>query len=366
MNLESHLSEMPATEAEALRLVLERLRQLPQRIPSAGLQDRVMQAVRAERTRCRRQSLWQPAAMLAAGLLILATLVIWRQSGDLPGDADTLWLARQQAQDGSWNPALSGGDPAYRPALTALAALALAQAPDAPRWREQISRACHALHAMQNHDGTFGGAGRVQSYNQAIATYALGRLLPYAPATRPALDAAVARGSALQSAEGGWDYENNSSGNAALTAWQVRAMAAAAGHGVAGAHMPLRKGLLWLRGMTREDGSVAYHRNAATTSEGLTALAAHTLISSGAAFEGLPELGRRMVATLSARPGQVADCYRDYARTLAFASSGARAEARSVRQAMLARLRAGESDQWDKVGGALYTHALAALSTGVE
>ena len=168
--------------------------------------------------------------------------------------APAAWLAACQEADGAWQPARHGGDPAYRPALTALAALALARDP-ADRFREGVRRATDALVALQTADGAFGGEGRVRAYNQAIAAYALATLAPHGPATAAALERAVAFSRAGQSAEGGWDYEAGSEGNTAVTAWQVRALAAAAERGVGQANIPLRKGLRWLRGAARSPGS---------------------------------------------------------------------------------------------------------------
>ena len=128
--------------------------------------------------------------------------------------------------------------------------------------------------------------------------------------------------------------------------------------------MPLRKGLRWLRGSTREDGSVAYHRESATRSDSLTALAAYTLITAGGAFPGLPALGRRVADSLRAPSAseEGADCYRDYAKALALESAGAGVRAEAVRRQMVARQKAGCRDQWAPVGGRLYTTALSILA----
>jgi len=57
------------------------------------------------------------------------------------------------------------------------------------------------------------------------------------------------------------------------------------------------------------------------------------------------------------------DCYRDYAKVMAFEAAGARRQADVVRGDMLKRQVAGDSDQWDGVGGKLYTTALTALAS---
>ncbi|MDD2461239.1 MAG: hypothetical protein PHT98_09210, partial [Kiritimatiellae bacterium] len=378
MNLNAHLSELPAAEAAAFRTLVARLQAAPQREPAPQLASRILAAVASERTQrptlnaqpittnhkpvTSNYRLWRWAAALAAGLLAALTLFD-RPAAPQPADpaADpAAWLAASQEADGAWQPARHGGDPAYRPALTALAALALARDP-ADRFREGVRRAAAALVAMQAADGAFGGEGRVRAYNQAIATCALATLAPHGPAAAAALERAVACSRAGQSAEGGWDYEAGSEGNAAVTAWQVRALAAASERGVGQANIPLRKGLRWLRGAARGAGGVAYHRGSAGRSESLAALAAYTLMTSGRSFEGLPALGRNLTAALSAADG-AADCYRDYAKVMAFESAGDTARAEAVRGGMLHRRQAGAQDPWEPIGGTLYTCAFTALA----
>jgi hypothetical protein len=372
MKLETHLDERAAPEAAALRTVVARLRAAPEREPSAGLAGRILAAVDAERAGGGRRPIWRiaarprwmgAAAALAAGLLAAVTLFDWQPCPGGADQADAAWIAACQEADGTWDPDRHGGAPSYRPALTALAALALAREP--VRHAAGIDRACGALAALQTADGAFGGAGRAQYYNQALAMYALAALGSQRPCVRAALDKAVRFSRDRQSAEGGWDYVAGSEGNAAVTAWQVRALACAAERGVPEAGVPLRKGLRWLRGAARADGSVAYHRTSGARSESLAALAAHTLMTSGRPFPELPALGRHVAAALRTEPAagaDGADCYRDYAKVLAFESAGEAERAEAVRGGMRRRLRAGGCDQWQGVGGALYTHALAALA----
>jgi hypothetical protein len=366
---------LPAQEADALRAVVRRLLAVPPREPSAGLPARVQAAVQAERaeragprlTRRLAESPFQPwwgAAAAASVAVLLGVASLFHGPACGTGAEDGLgWLAGQQEADGTWDPARHGGDPAYRPAVTALAALALARDP-AARHAERVGRACDALAGLQTPGGTFGGAGRAESYNLAIVTYALAALDLPRPQVKAALGRAVAYTRAAQSAEGGWDYEPGSEGNAAVTAWQVRALACASERGVAQADVPLRKGLRWLRGVARADGSVAYHRGSDARSESLSALAAHTLMTSGKPFPGLPALGRRMAASLSAGPagGADADCYRDYVKVLAFESAGEGGQAAAVRGGLIKRRQSGGPDQWQSVGGTPYAYALTALT----
>ena len=369
MRLEAHLNDLAAPEAAAFRALAARLRTLPERVPSSDLTGRILAAVEQEKSRKRTffrtpAPWWGAAAAAAAAGLIAAVSLITPPdpSGGSGPDSGTAWLAANQEADGTWNPSRHGGAAEYRPALTALAALALARAPDA--YAENIRRACAALAALQTPEGAFGGTGRAQLYNQAITTYALASLDARRADLKPVLERAVGFIGARQSAAGGWDYEEGSEGNAAVTAWQVRALACAGEQGVALTDTPLRKGLRWLRRSTRGDGSVAYHRASVTRSESLTALAAYALITAGKAFPQLPELGRLAAGSLSAdgTPPTAADCYRDYVKVLAFDSAGSSQQADQVRQQMAACASAGHPDQWATVGGKLYTTALTALA----
>ncbi len=369
MNFSTHMNELAPADAAAFSALAGCLRAMPGREPSAGLTDRILSAVDTERGLDRRRFLMPSPwwGTLAASLIAALSLIaVYQQRTRAPASEQpdgAAWLAASQEPDGTWSPTKHGGAEAYRPALTALSALALDRAPGG--FAPQIQRACDALAALQGADGAFGGEGRARLYNHAITTFALATLCPKHPALKPALERALAYVSAQQTAQGGWDYEPRSEGNAAVTTWQVRALACAEAQGFEAAKTPLRKGLRWLRGAARDDGSIAYHRASTACSDSLTALAAYALITAGKAFPGLPELGRHAAGSLSAAPEKaaVADCYRDYAKVLAFESSGAAARAETVRRQMLAQQKAAQPDQWESVGGKLYTTALTALAS---
>ncbi len=368
MNFELHMNELDPADAAAFRALATRLRAAPGREPSPELEGRILAAVEEERRRARRRfrvpSPWWGAAAAAA---LVAALTLFRLPergracrSAAPAEAGVAWLATSQEADGTWSPARHGGAESYRPALTALAALALDR--DAAAYPERVGRACAALAALQGGDGAFGGDGRARLYNQAITTFALATLCGRHPEARPALGRALGFVAARQTAQGGWDYEPGSEGNAALTAWLVRALACAEKQGFSQARTPLRKGLRWLRGAARDDGSIAYHRGSASRSDSLTALAACALITAGQPYPELPPLGRHAAGALRTSAEPSADCYRDYAKILAFESAGARAQAEQVRSRMLAQQRAALTDQWAAVGGRLYTTALTALA----
>lgn len=369
MNLAKHMNELVPEDAAAFNALAGRLRAAPEREPSAGLADRILSAVDAERGRNRRRfrapAPWWGTLLAASLAIALSLLSVYQCRNRVAARAGLpdgyAWLAASQESDGTWSPARHGGSEIYRPALTALSALALDRAGG---YGPQIQRACDALTALQAPDGSFGGEGRVGLYNQAITTFALASLCSRHPSLKTSLGRALAGVAARQTAQGGWDYEAGSEGNAALTAWQVQTLACAEAQGFDAAKIPLRKGLRWLRGAARDDGSIAYHRGSAARSDGLSALAAYALITAGKDFPGLPELGRHVAGSLTtaAQVPAVADCYRDYAKVLAFESAGAKAQAETVRHQMVARQTAALPDQWESVGGKLYTTAFAALA----
>ena len=370
MNLSTHLETLKPVETEAFRSLVKRLCDRPEQEPSEGLTARVMATVVAERGRTQHRRPWWGVA--AAVLIISLTLAILRfTAGPLdatptPGDP-LAWLAQSQESDGTWSPARHGGAEAYRPALTALSALALASAPASTRYTHQVERACAALRALQPPEGVFRGSGREQAYNQVMTSYALTRLYSSYPQLKSVVQRAVAYSSQQQSAEGGWDYEAGSAGNAALTSWQVRMLAEAKQHGFSEAETPLRKGLRWVRGSMQDDGHVAYHRGSRSRSESLDALAAYALMTAGKTYPGLGQLGRQVADRLApASVDETADCYRDYAKSLALDSAGARKQAEQIRRQMIAHQSAGSRDQWQGVGGRLYTTALTCLAANTH
>jgi len=367
MDITAHLGELQESEAQAFREIVRLLRARPEVEPSPDLHDRVL-AQLPERTR-RSVMWWRWGAPLAASLAVLLALAgLLNLPSHTTSDAneDIRWLAENQEADGTWDPARHGGAEAFRPALTALSVLALQT--DAASFnhnghnglhkghKEQIEKALTALTALQTDDGAFGGdSSQAKLYNLAMATYTLAQAQHSSTAT---LSRAIACIRANQQPDGSWTYATTHEGNAAITAWMTRALARAEAHGNAGASIPLRKGLRWLRDNVRDDGRMAYHP-ASAPSDTLTALSAHSLIEAGKVFPDLQALGIRMTDAINVQPSDTTDCYRDYAKILAFESAGKTAKAESVRQQL--RQNPRSQDQWRIAGGQLYTAALTTL-----
>jgi len=371
MTSETQLNELNPVDQEALTALVQRLRHaLPDREPTAELPVRILAAVAAERARERaplvRKVWWRLRAsarikvVCAAALTVLALtplvrLCLFTETGDV----DLHWLAQHQDGDGSWNPARYGGAEAYRPALTALALLALNK--DSNRYEEQIEKAVVALQNMQAEDGSFGGVGQARYYNQALTLASMAHM----PATQPGVAQLLAR--AVQAADqwqlvsGGWDYLSSTEGNAALTSWFVQGLARAEAQGIAGASRPLRKGLRWLSKVARDDGTIAYHTDSVGSSDSLNALAAYTLMVSGRNFNGLPALGERVAGAISASASSH-DSYRDFSKYRAFQAAGQVQKANQVRAELAQRQHSGVADIWQSVGGQVYLAALSALT----
>lgn len=372
--LADHLRELSAADAESFSGVIAALRGFETAQVSDGFSDRVMAAVKASEKRRGRRifcqfkplSPWHFLKLAACLVLALAAAAFWAEkmasAKTVAEPRDVAWLLSTQEPDGSWDPAKHGGSAAYRPALTALSALALARN-DGARCQSAIRRACRALTVSQQPSGCFGGVGRQEQYNHAITTFALASLAPRFPEVRPAVEKALEFMRSSQSAGGGWDYIDNSDGNTALTAWNLRALACAEKQGFPAAKGLRCKGLRWLRNAVRSEGRVVYHADSRESeSESLTALAAYALMDAGGQYPELERLGRLVAGRLTAEAGCGTDCYRDYAKALAFAAAGDAAQSRRMAERLRSESSGTDDDAWWTVGGRLYTSSLTILA----
>ncbi|MBQ9431760.1 MAG: hypothetical protein IJU44_09440 [Kiritimatiellae bacterium] len=372
--LADHLLELPRADAESFSGVVAALRGFQSAQVSEGFSDRVMAAVKASEKREDRRiyrqfkpvSPWHFLKIAACAILALSALAFladrWFSSNAVAEKRDVAWLLSAQEPDGSWDPAKHGGSAAYRPALTALSALALARE-GGTQCQAAISRACHSLAASQLPSGCFGGTGRQEQYNHAITTFALASLAPQFPEVRPVVAKALEFMRSSQRAAGGWDYVDNSDGNTALTAWNLRALACAEKQGFSEARTLRCRGLRWLRNAVRSEGRVVYHTDSRESeSESLTALAAYALLDAGGQYPELERLGRVVAGRLTVAEDSGTDSYRDYAKALAFAAAGESAQSRRVAERLRSTPSATDDDAWGMVGGRLYTSALAILA----
>lgn len=390
----AHCTEC-AAGAEAVRETVRRMRAAPYREPSPGLTARIMQALPGARAPRPRMRLVFRLARAAALLVVLGgvVLVVTRNQDRRQATADAyrqrlvrqsgeaaLWIAAQQEPDGTWSPSRTGGNDAYRPALTALAIMALQrQAPEAQA--ASIRRGVAALVAMQTPEGAFCQRRGAQLYNHAFAANAL-FALPEHLAREPAVEAARARALAFslaaQNPQGGWDYTADGPGNTALSIWQIALLTQARAQGWSDDGGHLRRSLAWLQ--RQSDGRVFGYRQAGVLPPGggagltLTAMAAATLLDAARTYPALlPAAGAAADAVRQPRfrdDVENPDYYRDYfcARVSAEIADQRALDAIQARLAHAPVVSGGDgthwvaNDNWRQAGGDLYATSLALLS----
>ena len=390
----AHCTEC-AAGAEEVRETVRRMRAAPYREPSPGLAERIMQALPGARAPRPRMRLVFRLARAAALLVVLGgvVLVVTRNQDRRQATADAyrqrlvrqsgeaaLWIAAQQEPDGTWSPSRTGGNDAYRPALTALAIMALQrQAPEAQA--ASIRRGVAALVAMQTPEGAFCQRRGAQLYNHAFAANALFALpspLSLEPDVRAARERALAFSLAAQNPQGAWDYTADGPGNTALSVWQIALLTQARGQGWTDDRGHLRRSLAWLQ--CQSDGHAFGYRQAGMPPPGggqgltLTAMAAATLLDAARAYPALvpaAEAAADAVRQARFRDTRMApDYYRDYFLSRVWAGF---ADQRAL-DAVQARLAMAPSasgaagtywvanDAWRHAGGDLYATTMALLS----
>ncbi len=328
---------MEAVEDEALR---ESVRaHVVELEPSPDLTGRIMEAVADEAARERRRILCLRAVAAAAGIAAVVVAVVGgdnaskvegrrskvgdisvavandesnvesRESKVQGEDASDFvveaadWLVAQQCPDGTWSPAQTGGNEAFRPALTALAMMALQR--HAPtRHAEAIVRAKAALEALQTDDGAFGKDPSAKLYNHSFVTFALLSLGDGKDGgLSPTLKRALAFSLSSQNHLGSWDYPPRETGNSALTVWQVGILMQARKTGWSDDDGQLRRGLSWLRRQGR-DGLLDYREDfdrrytPKSGSVSLTAMATAKILEAAQDFPELRDTADNAVASL--------------------------------------------------------------------
>lgn len=286
-----------------------------------GFAGRVMAAIRSDGDRRRRTRLVAvrgAVAAAAAVAVLLAVAVLER--GDGPGTSALVsergdpapsaadWLASRQLQDGAWSE--DGTGEAFRPAITALAAMALA-GEDATRHASAVASAVSALEAMQNADGSFGASRPHALYNHAFASFALiDEARRNGKGLTPAIRGAVAFALSSQNAFAVWGYPGTNGGDDALTVWELGFLAGARSLGWRDSDGALRRGLAALgrRGGTAFDYRFAIGRESSPRDGGLalTRIATRTLVPFIDTMEGQGTLAGNLLASLDAAAARVA------------------------------------------------------------
>ncbi len=373
----------------------ERVRQRAVQLdPSPNLTSRIMGAVARER---RRSRLLRAAIATAAGVAAILAIAFVpllftdtavtdtaapavAQVPQMASDAAD-WLVAQQCADGTWSPTQTGGNEAFRPALTALALMALQR--HAPlRHAAAISRAERALEKLQTADGAFSASPSSKLYNHAFATFALLTLQNERrqPLT-PTLNRAIAFSLRSQNHSGAWDYTAQEPGNTALTVWQLGILMEARKAGWSDDAGQLRRGLAWLR-KRGHDGIFDYreafdrqytpHAGSLT----LTAMATSTLLEAAESFPELRETADNAVESLRLAYGRseeraTSNHYRDYFLCRVFRNGADAGITQSIADSIATQHSQTTSraaapweakDVWASTGGDLYATVMAMLS----
>ncbi|MFZ4765117.1 MAG: hypothetical protein ACOYMN_09205 [Roseimicrobium sp.] len=342
----AHLATCPQCRAavEDASRVLALLRAVPPVKASRDLAPLVLARLRERAVTPRFMAKWPQVAALAALLAVFAGVVgLWQRSPSSPpalADASTMsvaraldWFCRHQESDGSWNGPQWGGNPRYANALTALPLIALLENEQTPERVGATQRAIAYLQRQQKPDGTFGKPSREASFVQSVCTLALLRAyqLQPEPALKRSADAALRVVFATQSPDGGW-------GN----------------HGWSEPNLPIT---LWHRDVVDLAAALGWHEARPCLSLATAWLAARPIPppSPSAGEEPPTDYHHAYFTAVNLRRSQ---------------SPEAQAQLAAIRSSLVSRqVEAGEdsgtwqpSDQWSRVGGRIYSTAMALLA----
>lgn len=160
------------------------------------------------------------------------------------------WLVKTQEPNGSWNSEKWGGSRAYTVGVSGLALLALSKgcSPSADSsYRECITRTAEYLVKEQNEDGLVGPQSNTALYNHGIATTAL--LETYAVLRTNALAKPIGRAvhyiCSRQIPTGGWG-DPNKPPNLSVSVWQLHALVRAQALGWKDTGPNIARGLNWI------------------------------------------------------------------------------------------------------------------------
>lgn len=368
-DFELHLSTCAACRAalESTREVIGRLRSVPEVETTRDLAPLIFARLGEGPRGVGRPSRWPRIAAIAALLTLLAggfTVWSFKRSATSAKPALTLaddnaasvaraldWFCQNQEPDGSWNAEKWGGNRRFEIALTALPTLALLGAESfTPERSSAIADAILWLQKQQTESGAFGPDFQGSPYNQGIATFALLRAYEREPNTRlkQSLDAALNTIIARQTADGGWGYLYSPVADRSITDWHIEALELANTLGWESARSTLRRGRDWLA------AHPAPRSDSEEPSDSPSALLAAT--------DGAPATERAAI-----------DFYHAYFVTATLKrerDQTSRQRLAAIRRTLLLQQVVAGSDfgswtpddRWGRVGGRLYSTALASLS----
>lgn len=288
--------------------------------------------------------------------------------------AGLLWLAKQQAKDGSWSPDASGGQK-NDVAGTAFGLLPLLGAghthtDDKDPFANNVQRGLDYLIGRQGRDGNLGGG----MYAHALASGAL--FQAYALSGDPKL--AAPAGKALdyivqaQHEAGGWRYTPGTPGDLSVSAWQVAALHDARAAGLDVPQKTLDAAVKFVQSCRTPDGGSSYMPGAGTAAPTMTAagLASGARLGEGAGEASFREGVRVLTKTA---PGATQNTYHDQWATQALWRHGGdewEAWNAKMRDLIVSRQEAdggwpAKGEPYGPAGGRLMISSLALLTLEV-
>ncbi len=346
---EAHLlkCERCSDAVKSARSIVSLLHSAPRAEVSRDLAPAILATLRGQSN----TPLWPRVAGLAAAAAIIITLGLskaWLSARPRPAAplASTApreseaasatraldWLCKAQEPDGSWSATRWGGDRRFEVALTALPLMALLSSEQpTPEHSTAVAKAVDALMKSQAANGSFGDAFFGSCYNQGIATLALLRAYQRQPDAelKRTIEAAFDVIRITQTASGGWGYLGSPQPHPAVTLWNVDALKLAAALGIANVQPSLDRGTRWMQ----EHSSPP---RGATPASDVDFYQAFFLASVLKQSDDAPS--REKLATI--RHALLISQVRDGSDSGSWAPD----------------------DQWGRVGGRLYSTALASLS----
>lgn len=293
------------------------------------------------------------------------------------------WLQKAQEQDGGWDAARWGAQKNYSVGVSALALMAfMGRDPDALRGPhgETVRRGIEYLVSRQDEQGLIGPRFTSATYNHGLATLAvLNACALESNATwKAAADRAVRFICSVQTESGGWGYLRSGRlpPNTSASIWPLRALLRAEALGYRDIRPHIEQAFAWLRSTVNQDGLVGYVRpdEFPYGPDTLTAAGAVCfLLDGGRSGQSAVEVMLSAVRRAAVEPSPAADFYRTYfvAEALGLAGEGSFPGTLASVGERLAALQhqtgpnAGSwdaDDRWGRVGGRVYSTAMAALA----
>ncbi len=353
LGFELHLSACPACRAEVdySNQLITRLRSVPQVSTSRDLTSSILAKIHEPVQVAPQVSWWSRIGAVAATIaLLVGSAVLWNAGAPTVTTAPKIalvderaasveraldWFCEHQEADGSWDATKWGGNSRFEIALTALPLIALLDAPElTPERADVVNRAVTFLRNRQNPDGTFGETFRETPYVQSVTTLALLRAYERQPAPdlRRTLDSALKVILSSQTRDGGWAYQYSASPNLPITLWHKEVVELASVLGWKEMNPSVKRVTKWISAQPATD-----------------------LFAENQAGEEVTDYHHAYFAVASLREKRTAEALERLA---------------TIRRNLVAHQanQGDESgtwaprDQWGRVGGRIYSTALASLA----